>query len=62
MPPLHAEFGSVVDLIGCVARSPEPRGDCLAFVVAGEELVQRTLTRGQPTLTPVFSEPAWLVC
>lgn len=40
MPPLHAEFGSAVDLIGCVARSPEPRGDCLAFVVAGEELVQ----------------------
>lgn len=40
MLPLHAEFGSVVDLIGCVARSPEPRGDCLAFVVAGEELVQ----------------------
>lgn len=29
-----------MDLIGCVARSPEPRGDCLAFVVAGEELVQ----------------------
>lgn len=28
-----------MDLIGCVARSPEPRGDCLAFVVAGEELV-----------------------
>ncbi|MEF2278356.1 hypothetical protein V3W47_08580 [Deinococcus sp. YIM 134068] len=39
MPSPHAEFGSVVDLIGCVARSPEPRGDCLAFVVAGEELV-----------------------
>lgn len=39
MPP-HAEFGSVVDLIGCVARSPEPRGDCLTFVVAGEELVR----------------------
>ncbi|GAA5512287.1 single-stranded DNA-binding protein [Deinococcus carri] len=40
MPLSHAEFGSVVDLIGCVARSPEPRGDCLAFVVAGEELVR----------------------
>lgn len=40
MPPPPAEFGSVVDLIGCVAQSPEPRGDCLAFVVAGEELVR----------------------
>ncbi|MBZ9752182.1 hypothetical protein GO986_12385 [Deinococcus sp. HMF7620] len=36
---LPAKFGSMVDLIGCVAQMPEPRGDCLSFVVAGEELV-----------------------
>lgn len=36
---IPAKFGSTVDLLGCVAQTPEPRGECLSFVVAGEELV-----------------------